>query len=89
MNFLYRIIVMRSYKTLGSKLGMLKVAILEILNDTLFDTDLCQYICGLRFVREDSSKLSSQKRQLMKQLKNNVEVNYENEQMQKILQRSK
>ena len=77
------------YKTLGSKLGMLKVAILEILNDTLFDTDLCQYICGLRFVREDSSKLSSQKRQLMKQLKNNVEVNYENEQMQKILQRSK
>lgn len=77
------------YKTLGSKLGMLKVAILEILNDTLFDTDLCQYICGLRFVREDSSKLSSQKRQLMKQLKNNVEVNYENEQMQKILQLSK
>lgn len=77
------------YKLLSSKLGMLKVGILETLNDTLFDPDLVQYLCGLKFIKNDSSKLSSQKRQLLQQLRNNFEVNYETEPIQKVLQRTK
>lgn len=77
------------YKLLSSKLGMLKIGILETLNDTLYDPDLVQYLCGLKFVRRDSSKLSSQKRQLLRQLRNNFEVNYETVQIQKVLQRTK
>lgn len=77
------------YKLLSSKLGMLKIVILNILNDTLYDPDLVQYLCGLKFVRKDSSKLSSQKKQLLQQLRNNFEVNYETEQIQKVLNRTK
>ena len=77
------------YKLLSSKLGMLKFEILNILNNTLYDSDLVQYLCGLKFVRKDSSKLSSQKRQLLQQLRNNFEVNYETEQIQKVLKRTK
>lgn len=77
------------YKLLSSKLGMLKIVILNILNDTLYDPDLVQYLCGLKFVRKDSSKLSSQKKQLLQQLRNNFEVNYETEQIQKVLKRAK
>lgn len=77
------------YKLLSSKLGMLKIGILEALNDTLYDPDLVQYLCGLKFVRKDSSKLSSQKRQLLQQLRNNFEINYETDQIQKVLQRTK
>lgn len=68
---------------------MLKIVILNILNDTLYDPDLVQYLCGLKFVRKDSSKLSSQKKQLLQQLRNNFEVNYETEQIQKVLKRAK
>lgn len=77
------------YKLLSSKLGMLKIVILNILNDTLYDPDLVQYLCGLKFVRKNSSKLSSQKKQLLQQLRNNFEVNYETEQIQKVLKRAK
>lgn len=77
------------YALLSSKLGMLKVEFLETLNDTLYDSDLIQNICGLQFVRKDSSKLSSQKKQLLQQLRNNFEVDYETEQIQKVLQRTK
>lgn len=77
------------YKLLSSKLGMLKIGILETLNYTLYDPDLVQNLCGLKFVRKDSSKLSSQKKQLLQQLKNNFEVNYETAQIQKVLQRTK
>lgn len=77
------------YKLLSSKLGMVKVGILETMNDTLYDSDLVQYLCGLKFIKNDSSKLSSQKRQLLQQLRNNFEVNYETEQIQKVLQRTK
>lgn len=76
------------YKLLRSELGMLKIEILDTLNDTLYDLDLVQYLCGLKFVRKDSSKLSSQKKQLLQQLRTNFEVNYETDQIQKVLQRT-
>ena len=77
------------YKLLSSKIGMLKIGILEILNDTLYDPDLVQYLCGLKFVKKDSSKLSHQKKQILQQLRNNFEVNYETESIQKVLKRTK
>lgn len=75
------------YKWLSTRLGILKCWILETLNDTVYDLDLFQYLCGLAFVRKDSSKLSSQKNQLLHQLKDGFEVDYETEQIQKVLQR--
>lgn len=77
------------YKLLSSKIGMLKIGILETLNDTLYDPDLVQYLCGLKFVKKDSSKLSHQKKQILQQLRNNFEVNYETESIQKVLRRTK
>lgn len=77
------------YKLLSSKIGMLKIGILETLNDTLYDPDLVQYLCGLKFVKKDSSKLLHQKKQILQQLRNNFEVNYETESIQKVLKRTK
>ncbi len=77
----------KMYKLLSSNLGMLKLGILGLLNDTLFDADLVQYLCGLNFVIKDSSKLNRQKRQLLREARSDYEVNYESEGMQKVLQR--
>lgn len=77
------------YKLLSSNIGMIKIGVLEYLNDTLFDLDLVQNLCGLRFVRKDSLKLVYQKKEILKQLNNNYEVNYESEELKKILKRLK
>jgi len=76
------------YKLLSSKLGMLKVGILDLLNESLFDLDVIQYLCGLNFVRKDSSKLNSQKKQLLHGVRSGYEVNYEAEGMKKVLQKN-
>ena len=78
-----------TYKLLSTNTGMLKWMILSAINDTLLDPDAAQYLCGLHFVRKDSSKLSSQKRQLLSQARGGFEVDYETEQMRKVLQRIK
>ena len=87
--FLYNCSDEERYKLLSSRLGILKFGILETLNETLYDPDFVQYLCGLKFVRKDSSKLSIQKKQLLYQLRNNFEVNYETKELQKVLQRRK
>ena len=87
--FLYNISDEERYDILRSKLGMLKAGILESLNDSLYDPDIMQYLCGLKFVRKDSSKLSGQKRQLLSQVRSGYEVDYQTETMQKALQRIK
>ena len=87
--FLYNCSDEERYKLLSSRLGILKFGILETLNETLYDPDFVQYLCGLKFIRKDSSKLSTQKKQLLCQLRNNFDVNYETEQLQKVLQRIK
>lgn len=83
--FLYNINDEEKYKLLSSKLGMMKVSILEILNDSLFDYDLMQYLAGLKFVLNDSSKLNKQKRQLLQQVRSGYVVDYESDSMQKTL----
>lgn len=87
--FLYNISDEERYDLLSSKLGMIKVGILEILNDSLYDLDIMQNLCGLKFVRKDSSKLNKQKRQLLSQVRCGYEVDYQTETMQKALQRIK
>lgn len=87
--FLYNISDEERYDILSSKLGMLKAGILESLNDSLYDPDIMQYLCGLKFVRKDSSKLNRQKRQLLSQARSGYEVDYQTETMQKALQRIK
>lgn len=77
------------YKLLSSKLGILKAGALDILSETLYDLDFFQNLYGLRFVKKDSSKLSFQKSQLLNQLENNFEVNYETDQIQKVLHKIK
>ena len=77
------------YKLLSSKLGILKAGALDILSETLYDLDFFQNLYGLRFVKKDSSKLSFQKSQLLHQLENNFEVNYETDQIQKVLHKIK
>jgi len=87
--FLYNISDEERYDILSSKLGMLKAGILESLNDSLYNPDIMQYLCGLKFVRKDSSKLNKQKRQLLSQARSGYEVDYQTETMQKALQRIK
>ena len=87
--FLYNISDEERYDILSSKLGIGYAGILESLNDSLFDPDIMQYLCGLKFVRKDSSKLNRQKRQLLSQVRSGYEVDYQTETMQKALQRTK
>ena len=84
--FLYNISDEEIYKLASTKTGRLKTAIIECLNDTLFDPDIVQNLCGLKFVLNDSMKLNAQKRQLLYQVRNGYQVNYETENMQQVLQ---
>ena len=77
------------YKLLRTKSGILKTNILGFLNDSFFDIDLIQNLCGLNFARKDSSKLNKQKRQLCHEIRSGYEINYETEGMQKALQKIK
>lgn len=87
--FLYNISDEERYKILKSKFGTMKATFLENLNDTMFDSDIMQNLCGLKFVRKDSSKLNKQKRKLLQQVKSEYEVNYQTETMHKVLQKLK
>ena len=73
------------YRYLKSPLGVLKLSIAELLNDTILDPDEIQYLYGLHFVRKDSRKLNYQKRLLMSQLNRGYEVDYSREPIQRVL----
>lgn len=87
--FLYNISDEERYRILKSKFGMMKAIFLENLNDTLFDSDIMQNLCGLKFVRKDSSKLNKQKKQLLQQVRSGYEINYQTETMNKALKKIK
>lgn len=76
LEFLHNISDDELYKLLSSKLGMMKIKILDTLNDTIFETDLMQNLYGLKLVIKDSFKLNGLKRQLLQQVKNGYEVSY-------------
>lgn len=81
--FLFNISDEEMYRLLKSKFGNIKLAFLENLNNNLFDSDLMQYLCGLKFILNDSSKLKKQKRQLKQQVRSGYEVNYQTDAIQK------
>ena len=85
--FLFNISDEEMYRLLKSKFGNIKLAFLENLNNNLFDSDLMQYLCGLKFILNDSSKLKKQKRQLKQQVRSGYEVNYQTDAIQKKLKR--
>ena len=85
--FLFNISGVEMYRLLKSKFGNIKLAFLENLNNNLFDSDLMQYLCGLKFILNDSSKLKKQKRQLKQQVRSGYEVNYQTDAIQKKLKR--
>lgn len=88
-DLLYNISDEETYDLLSSKFGIIKIGISEMLNDSLIDPDVMQFLYGLKFVRKDSSKLNKQKRQLLSQVRSGYEVDYQTETMQKALQRIK
>lgn len=75
------------YKLLTSKLKSLKIRALENFNYFLYESDFLQYLYISNFVRKDSSRLSYQKSNILKQLKNHYEVNYDTEEVQKVLKK--
>ena len=85
--FLFNISDEEMYRLLKSKFGNIKLAFLENLNNNLFDSDLMQYLCGLKFILNDSSKLKKQKRQYKQQVRSGYEVNYQTDAIQKKLKR--
>ncbi len=76
------------YKIMRSRVAMIKVRILRMLNDTLLESDSMQNLGTLKFVLNDSSKLRSQKRQLLSQVRNGYIVDYQTETMKKALQKT-
>lgn len=83
-NYLTNISDEEAYDLYCSKLGRLKIAILDFIEDRFFEDPL-QYLSGMKFVIKDSLKLSEQKRQLLSQVKSGYEVDYQNPTMQRAL----
>lgn len=89
LEFLCNISDEERYKIISSKLGMMKMEILEILNDSIFDPDLMQNLYGLKLATIDSFKLNRQKRKLLEQVRDGYKVDYESPRMQYALQKIK
>ena len=89
LEFLCNISDEERYKLISSKLGMMKMAILEILNDSIFDPDLMQNLYGLKLATIDSFKLNRQKRKLLEQVRNGYKVDYESPKIQYALRKLK
>lgn len=84
-NFNYNCSDEEIYKLLTSKLGIIKLTLMEQFE--LFDFDLVQNIYGLHFVRKDSKKLNNQKRQLLQQVNSGFQVDYSVDNIQKVLRK--
>lgn len=75
------------YRMQISKLQQIKYIILTILDESIFDYDIFQNLYGMKKVLEDSSKLGSQRRILLSQAKDGIDVDYGSENMQKAKQK--
>lgn len=87
--FWYNLSDEERYKLIKSPTGMLRQSILEFLDDTLYDLDTVQDLSGLMFVRRDSRKLNKQKKQLLQEVKSGFEVDYQSEEMCKVIHKVK
>lgn len=77
------------YRILKSPIGRLRWTVLEYLNDTLFDIDSLDELSSIMFIRRDSRKLNKQKKQLLEQVKSGFEVDYQSEEMCKVIHKVK
>ena len=75
------------YRMQISKLQQIKYIILTILDESILDYDIFQNLYGMKKVLEDSSKLTNQRKILLSQAKNGLDVDYESENMQKVKQK--
>ena len=75
------------YRIQISKLQQIKYIILTILDESILDYDIFQNLYGIKKVLEDSSKLTNQRKILLSQAKNGLDVDYESENMQKVKQK--
>lgn len=75
------------YRIQISKLQQIKYIILTILDESILDYDIFQNLYGMKKVLEDSSKLTNQRKILLSQAKNGLDVDYESENMQKVKQK--
>ena len=87
--FWYNLSDEERYKLIKSPTGMIRQSILTFLDDTLFDLDAMQDLSGLMFVRRDSRKLNKQKKQLLQEVKSGFEVDYQSEEMCKVIHKIK
>ena len=77
------------YKLLKSPVGNIQWSIITFLNEVVFDPDIMQDLSGLMFVRRDSRKLNKQKKQLLQQVTSGFEVDYQSEEMCKVIHKVK
>lgn len=87
--FWYNLSDEKIYKLLKSPVGNIQWSIITFLNEVVFDPDIMQDLSGLMFVRRDSRKLNKQKKQLLEQVKNGFEVDYQSEEMCKVIHKVK
>ena len=87
--FWYNLSDEKIYKLLKSPVGNIQWSIITFLNEVVFDPDIMQDLSGLMFVRRDSRKLNKQKKQLLQQVKNGFEVDYQSEEMCKVIHKVK
>lgn len=87
--FWYNLSDEKIYKLLKSPLGTIQWPIITFLNEVVFDSDIMQDLSGLMFVRRDSRKLNKQKKQLLEQVKSGFEVDYQSEEMCKVIHKVK
>lgn len=73
------------YKYLSNNFGRFKLIVADILDDTILDPDIIQYLYGLYFIRKDASKLKYQKKLIMEQIKRGYEVDYSSDEIKRVL----
>ncbi|MDO4963422.1 MAG: hypothetical protein Q4E75_04955 [bacterium] len=73
----------KKYEFLNSHI---KTTASNFLNYHLFSNiDILDHFYGMSFIKKDSSRLNNQKKQILEQLKNGFEVNYETDSLKKVL----
>ncbi len=74
------------YKLLCSRLGKRIIELSKLLNNSLCDLDIIQYLYGQHFIHQDSAKLHKQKRKLLNEVKKGYKVDYQSDAIKKSLQ---
>ncbi len=77
------------YRYMRTKLGTYIYEHCKNVDEVFVFEDIINSLYGHRFIKKDSAKLRKQKRILLSQVRNNYEVNYQTENMQKAIKKIK